>query len=191
MSSVDESNEALLTLKTLQCIKRKESVFKAAIEEVHPRHVVLRKSAILTQVAALADVLAGYAPETVLVLATNQAQQSVYQAFAYLMGYRVLTRYRRGQFNNCMQEGFTSCRVLFSCHDRRDRLAILDAKKERAKIVGFSNLARGYIYYDHVVYGNTFVKDAMIVYFYLLYKELKLRANSVPIAILEFTALCK
>lgn len=186
------NDNGLITIKTLQCIKRREKVFSRYIKEYCAAHVLLDQDLLLKEIKVLAKYLTCYKAQDILVLSSNLEHHSCYTTFAQLLQYRILTTtYKRGTFNNYLQDGFLEARVLFTCHDRRDRLAITDGKRELMKIVGFSNFARGYKYYDYFVPANTFSKQAMIVSFYLLYKYIKQEHGEPYIQFQEFKNLAE
>jgi len=127
-----------------------------------------------------AKLLAQYAPEDVLVVASRAYSGNPASKFAQLTGVQIIQgRFVPGTMTNLAFSDFREPRLIFICDPKGEREAIAEAAKNGVPTIGLCDTDNETKFIDIVIPANNKGKRALALIFYILTRELMLAQDKI------------
>lgn len=181
-------NKLIVEYDGIKCIKRSEKVFIPYIGSIAKKNIFINPSVLMASLDKLIELLKLHDPSHVVILNENQELKSILNLFKKLTGFNLVS-YKIGMFNNTAISYFCNATCVISFHDRRDRAAIINAKKANIKIYGLNNLTRGYRYFDYFVPINNFSLNTITLITWYITYSMQEASGKYPISFDEYYTL--
>ena len=124
--------------------------------------------------------LAHYAPEEILVVASRTYSGNAAAVFSALTGIRVYSgRFIPGILTNSNRDDFTEPKLLLICDPKGERQAVVEAGKMGIPTIGLCDTDNTTMYIDMVVPCNNKGRRSLALLFYLFSREYMMGRNKI------------